>query len=176
MGRQKENLDLGQELFHFHRRWRVVMRLKEDHYWSPSLDDLNGFVPRMTFFFIRCCSSSISFSNKDFPLVTLGNLGLVQLLFLGTATLVGGIVFRKLGGFHGCCSDFVSLPCLVGNPVCLSQYQAGWVPSEPKERKESTVADTGLVTIALLADSRWLLTSSEHTIKIVGLERIPSIS
>lgn len=21
------------------------MRLKEDHYWSPSLDDLNGFAP-----------------------------------------------------------------------------------------------------------------------------------
>jgi len=93
--------------------------------------------PRMSRFFIKCCSSSISFSNKDFPLVTLGNLGkvsLVQLLFLGTATLVGGIVFRKLDGFHGCCSDFVSLPCLVGNPVCLSQYQAGWKRSKRTKR------------------------------------------
>lgn len=32
-------------------------------------------------------------------------LGLGKLLFLGMATLVGGIVFLKLGGFHGCCSD-----------------------------------------------------------------------
>ena len=42
--------------------------------------------------------------------------------------------WRKKDGFHGCCSDFVSLPCLVGNPVCLSQYQAGWKRSKRTKR------------------------------------------
>lgn len=71
-----------------------------------------GFIPtpRVSGGFINCSSSSTRLSHKFLPLLLLTKVG--KLLFLGKATLTGGMFFFNLGGVRGWCSDLDSLPRL----------------------------------------------------------------